>query len=87
MARSAPVGLTAVRAAVATVQQAVALAGTHGLGRADPLERHLRDVLCGRAHGLGEDAVLTRTGRAAPESPAAAGGRPAARPSGGVEAG
>ncbi|WP_377272567.1 acyl-CoA dehydrogenase family protein [Peterkaempfera sp. SMS 1(5)a] len=63
--RTGPAGLLAVRAAVSTVEQAVALAGDHGLSRANPLERHHRDILCGRTHCPQEDAVLTEAGRAA----------------------
>ncbi|WP_055585099.1 acyl-CoA dehydrogenase family protein [Peterkaempfera griseoplana] len=63
--RTGPAGLLAVRAAVSSVEQALALAGDQGLSRANPLERHHRDILCGRTHCPQEDAVLTGAGSAA----------------------
>ena len=54
--------------AVEAVQAAVQLAGNHGLSRANPLERHLRDVLCARVHTPQPDAALVAAGRAALES-------------------
>lgn len=57
--------LTVTENAVAVVQRAVELAGNPGLSRANPLERHLRDVLCGRIHWPQGDAVRTAAGRAA----------------------
>ncbi|MFC0386155.1 acyl-CoA dehydrogenase family protein [Muricoccus vinaceus] len=51
--------------AIAAVQEAVALCGNHGLSRANPLERHLRDVLCARIHTPQSDAALLAAGRAA----------------------
>ncbi|MFE4827842.1 acyl-CoA dehydrogenase family protein [Streptomyces sp. NPDC056672] len=53
------------RAAVTAVEQAVALIGNHGLTRANPLQRHYRDVLCARVHTPQDDSVLLTTGRAA----------------------
>ncbi|MFE2987482.1 acyl-CoA dehydrogenase family protein [Streptomyces sp. NPDC059262] len=53
------------RAAIGAVEQAVALTGNHGLTRANPLQRHYRDVLCSRVHTPLDDSVLTATGRAA----------------------
>ncbi|MFD7183831.1 acyl-CoA dehydrogenase family protein [Streptomyces sp. NPDC059904] len=53
------------RAAIGAVEQAVALTGNHGLTRANPLQRHYRDVLCSRVHTPQDDSVLTATGRAA----------------------
>jgi alkylation response protein AidB-like acyl-CoA dehydrogenase len=50
--------------AIAAVQQAVALTGNHGLSRANPLERHLRDVLCARIHTPQSDAAFAAAGRA-----------------------
>jgi alkylation response protein AidB-like acyl-CoA dehydrogenase len=35
------------------------------LDRRNPLERHYRDVLCGRIHTPQNDAILTEAGRAA----------------------
>ena len=47
------------------VQEALALSSNHGLSRANPLERHLRDVLCGRVHTPQDDSAYTAAGRAA----------------------
>jgi alkylation response protein AidB-like acyl-CoA dehydrogenase len=57
--------LTVTENAVAVVQRAVELSGNPGLSRANPLERHLRDVLCGRIHWPQGDAVRIAAGRAA----------------------
>lgn len=57
----------ATRAAIDVVQRAVALIGNAALTRHNPLERHLRDVLCGRIHTPQDDVVLTSAGRAALE--------------------
>lgn len=51
--------------AIEAVQAAVELAGTHALARANPLERHLRDVLCARIHAPQPDAAYTLAGRIA----------------------
>lgn len=51
--------------AIAAVEEAVQLAGNHGLSRANPLERHLRDVLCARIHTPQPDAAHLAAGRAA----------------------
>ncbi len=51
--------------AIKAVQHAMQLAGNHGLSRANPLERHLRDVLCARVHTPQLDAAFTAAGRAA----------------------
>jgi alkylation response protein AidB-like acyl-CoA dehydrogenase len=51
--------------AVAAVEQAVALCGNHALTRANPLERHLRDVLCARVHTPQADSALLAAGKAA----------------------
>ncbi len=51
--------------AVAAVEQAVALCGNHALTRTNPLERHLRDVLCARIHTPQADSALTAAGRVA----------------------
>ncbi|GAA4877687.1 acyl-CoA dehydrogenase family protein [Kitasatospora terrestris] len=55
----------ATRAAIDAVQQAVALVGNHGLARRNPLERHLRNVLCARVHTPQDDSVLLTAGRTA----------------------
>jgi alkylation response protein AidB-like acyl-CoA dehydrogenase len=57
----------ATRAAIDAVQRAVALIGNAALTQHHPLERHLRDVLCGRIHTPQDDVVLTSAGRAALE--------------------
>ncbi|MEU8233690.1 acyl-CoA dehydrogenase family protein [Actinoplanes sp. NPDC048967] len=54
----------ATTAAIEAVQRGVALIGNAGLSRRHPLERHLRDVLCGRIHTPQDDVVLTAAGRA-----------------------
>ncbi|WP_419899405.1 acyl-CoA dehydrogenase family protein [Roseomonas sp. USHLN139] len=51
--------------AIEVVQQALALTGNHGLARKNPLERHLRDVLCARIHTPQPDAAFTLAGRLA----------------------
>ncbi len=51
--------------AIAAVEKAIAVTGNAGLTRHNPLERHLRDVLCGRIHTPQGDVVLGSTGRAA----------------------
>lgn len=57
--------VTVTENAVAVVQRAVELSGNPGLSRTNPLERHLRDVLCGRIHWPQGDAVRSGAGRAA----------------------
>lgn len=49
--------------AIRAVQLAVEAAGNPGLSRANPLERHYRNVLCSRIHTPQNDAVLLRAGR------------------------
>jgi alkylation response protein AidB-like acyl-CoA dehydrogenase len=51
--------------AIAAVQDAVALCGNHALSRSNPLERHLRDVLCARVHTPQPDSAHLATDRAA----------------------
>jgi alkylation response protein AidB-like acyl-CoA dehydrogenase len=63
-ARSGIAKTVATTAAIEAVQRAVALIGNAGLSRRNPLERHLRDVLCGRIHTPQDDVVLTSAGRA-----------------------
>ena len=53
----------ATRSAIDAVQRAVALIGNAALTQHNPLERHLRDVLCGRIHTPQDDAVLGLAGR------------------------
>lgn len=51
--------------AVAAVEEALTLTGNHGLSRTNPLERHLRDVLCGRVHNPQDDVIKVTAGRLA----------------------
>ncbi|WP_439815651.1 acyl-CoA dehydrogenase family protein [Zavarzinia sp. CC-PAN008] len=57
--------MTATRNAIEIVQTAISLIGNPGLTRANPLERHLRDVLCGQIHTPQDDTILRTAGRAA----------------------
>jgi alkylation response protein AidB-like acyl-CoA dehydrogenase len=50
--------------AIAAVEKAVAASGNPGLLRRNPLQRHFRDVLCGRIHTPQGDVVLAAAGRA-----------------------
>ncbi len=62
----APAGkLLATRGAVSAVQTAVAALGNPALTRHNPIERHLRDVLCCRIHPPQDDAALIGLGRQA----------------------
>ncbi|RWD52441.1 MAG: acyl-CoA dehydrogenase [Mesorhizobium sp.] len=51
--------------AIAAVEKALKLTGNHGVSRNNPLERHHRDVLCGRIHSPQEDTVRIGAGRVA----------------------
>jgi len=51
--------------AIRAVDIAIALIGNPGLSRSNPLERHHRDVLCGRIHVPQDDMILLGAGRAA----------------------
>jgi alkylation response protein AidB-like acyl-CoA dehydrogenase len=62
---SSVVKLTVTNNAVAVVEDALSLTGNHGLTRANPLERHYRDVLCGRIHTPQDDATRLNAGRLA----------------------
>jgi alkylation response protein AidB-like acyl-CoA dehydrogenase len=57
--------LTVTNNAVAVVDDALSLTSNHGLNRANPLERHYRDVLCGRVHTPQGDATRVNAGRLA----------------------
>jgi alkylation response protein AidB-like acyl-CoA dehydrogenase len=57
--------LTVTNNAVAVVEDALSLTGNHGLTRANPLERHYRDVLCGRVHTPQDDTTRVTAGRRA----------------------
>lgn len=54
---------TATHNAIEAVQAALQLTSNHGLSRRNPLERHLRDVLCGRVHTPQDDSVYGAAGR------------------------
>jgi alkylation response protein AidB-like acyl-CoA dehydrogenase len=56
---------TVTNNAIAAVEKAVEITGNHALDRRNPLERHYRDVLCGRIHSPQNDAVLIDAGKAA----------------------
>ena len=60
---AALVKLNVTTNAIAAVEAAVALVGNPGLSRANPLERHYRDVLCSRIHTPQDDAILLAAGR------------------------
>lgn len=51
--------------AITAVEKALKLTGNHGVSRNNPLERHHRDVLCGRIHSPQEDTVRAGAGRLA----------------------
>src|SRR3979490_486223 len=51
--------------AVAIVEDALLLTSNHGLSRTNPVERHHRDVLCGRVHTPQDDATRVNAGRLA----------------------
>ncbi|MEW5686957.1 MAG: acyl-CoA dehydrogenase family protein [Pseudomonadota bacterium] len=51
--------------AIAALEKAIAATGNPGLSRHNPLQRHYRDVLCGRIHTPQADVVLTAAGKAA----------------------
>jgi alkylation response protein AidB-like acyl-CoA dehydrogenase len=55
----------ASRSAIDAVQTAVAALGNPALTRGNPLERHLRDVLCSRIHPPQDDTALVGAGRIA----------------------
>ena len=56
---------TVTHNAVHAVEVALSLTSNHGLARRNPLERHLRDVLCGRIHTPQDDSVYVAAGKAA----------------------
>jgi alkylation response protein AidB-like acyl-CoA dehydrogenase len=51
--------------AIRVVEKAIELSGNPGLARANPLQRHYRDVLCSRIHTPQNDSILANSGRAA----------------------
>jgi alkylation response protein AidB-like acyl-CoA dehydrogenase len=62
-AESNVIKLTVTNNAVAVVEDALSLSSNHGLSRSNPLERHYRDVLCGRVHTPQDDATRLALGR------------------------
>jgi hypothetical protein len=64
-AESNVIKLTVTNNAVAVVEDALSLSGNHGLSRGNPLERHYRDVLCGRVHTPQDDSTRLAIGRSA----------------------
>lgn len=61
-ARAGIAKLISTRAAIQAVEQAVALVGNHGLTLHSSLQRHYRDVLCGRVHAPQDDAIVAAVG-------------------------
>jgi alkylation response protein AidB-like acyl-CoA dehydrogenase len=59
--------LTVTGNAIRAVEAGLALVGNAGLSRKNPLERHYRDVLCGRVHTPQDDSTRIAAGRAALE--------------------
>ncbi|CAN7142672.1 acyl-CoA/acyl-ACP dehydrogenase [Phenylobacterium sp. LjRoot225] len=51
--------------AIAAVEKAIAATGNPGLSRHNDLQRHYRDVLCGRVHTPQADVALAAAGKAA----------------------
>ncbi|RJX51689.1 acyl-CoA dehydrogenase, partial [Pseudomonas syringae pv. actinidiae] len=51
--------------AIRAVELAIEASGNPGLSRTNPLQRHYRNVLCGRVHTPQNDAVLIGVGKAA----------------------
>lgn len=62
---SGVIKLTVTGNAIAAVETAVRLTGNPGLSANNPLERHYRDVLCGRVHSPQDDTVRIGLGRKA----------------------
>jgi alkylation response protein AidB-like acyl-CoA dehydrogenase len=63
LGRSLVAKLLITRAAIGATALAVSTLGNPGLTRANPLERHLRDVQCSRVHPPQDDAALIAAGR------------------------
>jgi alkylation response protein AidB-like acyl-CoA dehydrogenase len=49
--------------AIKIVDLALSISGNHGLDKVNPLERHHRDVLCGRVHAPQGDSVFIAAGK------------------------
>jgi len=56
---------TVTENAISAVDEMLRISGNHGLTRHNPLERHFRDVLCGRIHTPQEDSVKIEAARLA----------------------
>jgi alkylation response protein AidB-like acyl-CoA dehydrogenase len=54
---------TVTAQAIRAVEIGLELTGNPGLSRRNPLERHYRDVLCGRIHSPQSDTILVGAGR------------------------
>jgi len=63
--RSSLTKVTVTENAIAAVELALRLTGNHGISRNNPLERHYRNVLCGRIHTPQDDSALVAAGKAA----------------------
>jgi alkylation response protein AidB-like acyl-CoA dehydrogenase len=59
------VKLLVTQQSIQVVELALKLSGNPGLSRGNPLERHYRNVLCGRVHTPQDDVVLASAGRLA----------------------
>ena len=57
--------VTVTENAIGATERALKLSGNHGVSRSNPLERHYRDVLCGRIHSPQEDTARSQAGRLA----------------------
>jgi len=57
------VKLTVTNNAIKIAEKALSLTGNPALSRANPVERHYRDALCGRVHSPQEDTILNGAGR------------------------
>jgi alkylation response protein AidB-like acyl-CoA dehydrogenase len=57
------VKLTVTSNAIKVAEKAVSLVGNPGISRANPIERHYRDTLCGRVHSPQEDTILAGAGK------------------------
>ncbi len=70
-AEASRIKLLVTNQSIQIVELALKLSGNPGLTRANPLERHYRNVLCGRIHTPQDDVVLVAAGRAALQAVAA----------------
>lgn len=66
--QSALVKVAVTENAIAAVEHCLKLSANHGISRDNPLERHFRDVLCGRIHTPQDDSALAAAGRLALDS-------------------